>query len=293
MSKAIVIKVGGSFFTDLMSSSDSQKNRYSPENNAENATGPGVLLHAIAHLQAKGQPVVLVHGGGEQVLKRLADLGIESTRINGLRMTPDAHMPIVCGVLAGELNKQLVATAAQYAVNAVGISLADGQLAQCHEISPELGAVGEPIAHKPDLLKALFSANIVPIVASIGKDSQGRLYNVNADHAAICIAELLDTELFFFADVGGVLDANKQVITEICQNSFEQLVAQKVITDGMIIKVEAALQAATKIQQPVTIASWEHSYRLLVEHQQHGTQAMPNAPLCLKKHDEKDAPSHV
>ena len=259
MKKPIVIKVGGSFFTELK----------------RNGAGPTLLFKTLAILQKQKQPVVLVHGGGEQVQLRLTDLGFSSLRKNGLRVSPDAQMPIVCSVLAGELNKQLVANAAQYSINAVGICLADGDIAICHEKSPDLGAVGEPAPYKSDLLNALFSVNMLPIVASIGKDTKGRLYNVNADHAAICIAELLNTQLYFLADVHGVLDENKHLIHQLNKQGFESMVDKGVITDGMIIKVEAALQAAKQIQHPVTIASWENSYALLVEHQQCGTQIMP------------------
>jgi acetylglutamate kinase len=204
---------------------------------------------------------------------------MQSERKNGLRVTPDAHMPIVCSVLAGELNKQLVATAAKYDINAVGISLADGGLADCHAMSAELGAVGVPKANSPDLLNALFNVNLLPIIASVGKDNNGRLYNVNADHAAICLAELLQTKLYFFADVPGVLDANKHLINTISKKEFDALVNDEVITDGMIVKVEAALQAANQIQQPVTIASWDDSYSLLVDKKPCGTQILPEVIL--------------
>ena len=260
-SNIIVIKVGGSFFTELASNSNN---------------GASTLLATIAKLQQAKQPVVLVHGGGEQVLERLAALNITSTRKDGLRVTPDSHMPIVTSVLAGELNKQLVATSAKYGINAVGISLADGNIAQCHEHAANIGAVGVPSPSDASLLNALLNANMVPIVASIGKDNTGRLYNVNADHAAICIAELLNTNLYFFADVPGVLDANKQLIEEISVTLSEQLIAAKVITDGMVIKVKAAQSAAKAINKPVVIASWDNAQAVLIEHRMIGTQVLPS-----------------
>lgn len=275
MTAPIVIKVGGSFFTELQTRDQDPATNLEGKNIKEANNGPMQLLNTLATLQAHKQAVVLVHGGGEQVLKRLEAFGMRSIRKNGLRMTPHEHMPLVCGVLAGELNKQLVATAAKYDVNAVGISLADSNLANCHAKSADLGVVGEPIAESPELLNALFTANIIPIVASIGKDKKGQLYNVNADHAAICLAGLLKTKLYFFADVPGVLDEKKQVIAEICKGDFDLLVDKGVITDGMVVKVEAALHAANQIQYPVTIASWENSYALLVKQEQCGTQILP------------------
>ena len=288
--KPIIIKVGGRFFNELQnallaqnSSNDVAEtpNELTKVNTSDN--GVAQLLKTLATLQSKGQHIVLVHGGGEQVLARLNDLNLQSTRIDGLRVTPDEHMPIVSGVLAGELNKSLVAAAANFNISAVGISLADGNLANCKAKSLELGAVGEPTGVSSNLLDALFNANIIPIVASIGKDTTGRLYNVNADHAAICLAQLLQTELYFFADVPGVLDANKQIITEINEIDFNHYVQQKVITDGMIVKVEAALNAANEIKQAVTIASWHNSHALLIEKQPIGTQILPTLMTSSNK----------
>jgi len=265
----IVIKVGGSFFTELAQQDDANSTA------ASTHTGAKALLATIAKLQQEKKPVVIIHGGGEQVLTRLGALGIKSIRKDGLRVTPDTDMPIVCSVLAGELNKKLVATCATYGINAVGISLADGNIAECKEHPAGLGAVGVPTATDPSLLNALINANMVTIIASVGKDYHGRLYNVNADHAAICVAELLKTKLYFFADVKGVLDANKQLIPELSIALSEQLIAEKVITDGMVVKVEAAQEAAKAIQNPVVIASWDNAEAILLGHQACGTQILP------------------
>lgn len=259
----IVLKIGGSFFATLETSK-----------NAKNA-----LLKAISTLQANQQSVIIVHGGGEQVLKRLNDLGITSIRKEGLRVTPDAHMPIVASVLAGELNKLLVAECAKYNINAAGISLADGNIAVCHEHPADIGAVGVPTAKSADLLNALLQAKTVPIVATIGKDNSGRLYNVNADHAAICIAKLLSTKLYFFADVSGVLDENKQLIPKLESTVSKSLIAQGIITDGMAVKVTAAQFAANEIQQSVTIASWDDASKILIEHTVCGTEILPDTKI--------------
>ncbi|MFT6269348.1 MAG: acetylglutamate kinase [Alphaproteobacteria bacterium] len=255
----VVIKIGGGFFSSL----------------SENQTTTNTLLSTISALQAHNRSVMLVHGGGEQVLKRLNDLNIASTRKEGLRITPDEHMPIVTGVLAGELNKQLVGECAKYAINAVGISLADGDIAICSQHPANIGAVGVPTAQNATLLKLLIQANMVPIIASIGKDENGRLYNVNADHAAICVAQLLQTKLYFFADVSGVLDASKQLIPALSANQSEQLIAQGVITDGMAVKVKAAQFAANEIGQSVTIGSWDDASKILIENAVCGTEILP------------------
>lgn len=256
----IVLKIGGSFFTTLETSVCTRN----------------ALLETIGILQAKHQSVVIIHGGGEQVLKRLNDLGIASVRKNGLRVTPDEHMPVVTSVLAGELNKMLVAECAKYKINAVGISLADGNIATCEEHPQDIGAVGVPTAKSANLLNALLQIGSVPIIASIGKDDNGRLYNVNADHAAICIAKLLNTKLYFFADVKGVLDQNKQLIPSLSTTLSKSLISEGVITDGMAVKVEAAQFAANEIQESVTIGSWDDASKILIEHEVCGTEILPN-----------------
>lgn len=265
--QTIVIKVGGSFFNSLQSASEARK----LDSKAQHP-----LLATIAKLQAKKINVVLVHGGGEQVQSRLKALNMQSVRKNGLRVTPDSHMPIVTGVLAGELNKQLVTQCCVNNINAVGISLADGDLAECKPHPADIGAVGEPQAKDPKLLYALTSLNIVPIVASVGKDKLGRLYNINADHAAICIAKLLNTKLYFFADVPGVLNDKKQLITHLDAHTCMQLINDKIITDGMIVKVKAAQHAANEIKQSVIIASWDNAQALLLDNQISGTEVLPD-----------------
>jgi acetylglutamate kinase len=255
----IVIKIGGSFFSSL----------------AKNQTSANTLLSTIRQLRANNRSVVLVHGGGEQVLKRLNELNITSIRKSGLRVTPDEHMPIITGVLAGELNKQLVGECAKYAINAVGICLADGDIANCTQHPDNIGAVGVPKAKNARLINAIIEANMMPIVASIGKDEQGRLYNVNADHAAICIAQLLHTKLYFFADVSGVLDNNKQLISKLSPVLSEQLIDQGVITDGMVVKVKAAQYAANQIDQNVTIGNWEDASKILIDNAAYGTEILP------------------
>ena len=259
-SSAIVIKIGGSFFSLLETNVEASK----------------ALLQTIAHLQANNKSVVIIHGGGDQVLKRLNALGFSSVRKEGLRVTPDTHMPIVTSVLAGELNKQLVAECAKYNINAVGISLADGNMTTCHEHPAGIGAVGVPTAKSAKLLHALLEANMVPIVASVGKDDNGRLYNVNADHAAICVAKLLNTELYFFADVSGVLDENKQLIPKLNSKLSKPLVTKGIIKDGMAVKVEAAQFAANEIKQSVMICSWDDASKILLEHKICGTEIQPD-----------------
>jgi len=257
----MVIKVGGRFFNELI----------------EQAEHKHPLLHALDALNLQGKHIVLVHGGGDQVQSQLNALGLKSIKANGLRVTPFDHMPVVSGVLSGFLNKTLVAHSAAVGMSAVGITLADGGIALCKQVSAELGAVGAPIAREPALLKQLLSANMLPIVASIGSDAQGNLYNINADHAATCIAQLLNAKLYLLSDVKGVLDQQGKKLDALSSQQAQQMIAAKIITDGMVVKVNAAQDAADILEAPVTIGSWNDIEGLIDLRRPFGTQIHPHS----------------
>ena len=207
-------------------------------------------------LEQQHRPLVLVHGGGCLVDDLLKGLGLKSTKKNGLRVTPFDQIPYVVGALAGTANKQMMAEAIAQGLNPVGLSLADGGLCEVTQLDPELGAVGDCKPKNPALLKALLAQDFLPVISSIGITAQGQLMNVNADQAAIALAELLDADLLMLSDVVGILDANKQLIPELDPAKTEQLIADGVITDGMAVKVKAALQVSAAIQKPIVVASW-------------------------------------
>ncbi|MFC4700933.1 acetylglutamate kinase [Glaciecola siphonariae] len=255
----LVIKVGGRFFDELLEQSEHKH----------------PLLHAIKQLQTSGARVVLVHGGGDQVQAQLKALNLQSDKINGLRVTPLHHMPVVAGVLSGYLNKTLVAQAGGLGLSGVGLSLADGDMTRCTPISEALGAVGEPHPNSAVLLNALLAQGMLPIVASIGADDSGQLYNVNADHGAICVAQLLDAQLYLLSDVSGVLDASRQKLPHLSAQTAQQLIVDGVITDGMMVKVRAAQEAADALQQAVTIGSWNDVAALSTGNNSFGTQILP------------------
>jgi acetylglutamate kinase len=213
------------------------------------------LLAGIAELMPLRQ-VILVHGGGPLVETVLAGMGLTSTKIDGLRVSPDDHMPYVCGALAGSANKTLCALAVANHITPVGISLLDGDIVKCELFNEKYGAVGVPQGHNPALLNALYASNMLPIISSIGCNQAGRLLNINADQAATAVAQLVQGDLLLLSNVPGVLDADKQLIAQLDNNSTEFYAQTGVITDGMLVKVKAALLAATTLQRPVTIASW-------------------------------------
>ena len=158
--------------------------------------------------QTENTPVVLVHGGGCVVDDMLAQAGFTSEKKNGLRVTPNEQMPIISGALAGNVNKQIVATASQVGLNAVGLSLADGNMVSCTLNPNGLGAVGIPKAQHSKLLDSLLKADFLPVVSSIGmlaanEQQAGELVNVNADDAAVVICQLLNAQLLLLTDVNG------------------------------------------------------------------------------------------
>jgi acetylglutamate kinase len=256
MSNTLVIKVGGAFMQ------------------AEDAAL--ALLKTISELQ-KSYIVVLVHGGGAMVEELLSALNFTSQKIDGLRVTPNEHMPYITGALAGTANKQLCGLAIKAGISPVGLSLLDGKMCKATVMREELGAVGSVEVGDATLLKALAATDMLPIISSIGADSEGNLLNVNADQAATVIAQLLDAQLLLLSDVPGVLDANKNLISQLDSEQIDTLIAQNVIRDGMIVKVQAALDAANSLGRSVTIASWKESEKLLglLQHQAIGSKISP------------------
>ncbi|MFT2092066.1 acetylglutamate kinase [Paraglaciecola sp. 2405UD69-4] len=235
------------------------------------------LLNTISKLQSSYQ-VVLVHGGGTMVEELLSALSLTSQKIDGLRVTPKEHMPYITGALAGTANKQLCGLAIRAGITPVGLSLADGNMCNTTVLREELGSVGTVEASQSTLLDALADTGMLPIISSIGADTSGNLLNVNADQAATVIAQLLNAQLLLLSDVPGVLDAEKSLIEQLDQEKIEQLIEENVIRDGMIVKVQAALTAATSLGRSVTIASWKNSEKLLglLQQQAIGSKISPS-----------------
>lgn len=258
--KRIVIKVGGAFLDDL--------------------TLAIPLMETISTLNRSFQ-IVLVHGGGNAVEKLLAELGQTSEKLDGLRVTPASQIDYIVGALSGTVNKKLCALAKQNGLLPTGVSLADGDIAQCQQISNQLGCVGRVLKGGENLINALLNNGYFPIISSIGANEDsvqtgGQLLNVNADQAATAIAKALNCELFLLSDVPGVLDAQKNLIPSLDSDSLDKLIAQGVIRDGMMVKVKAALDAANEIGLAVTIASWRDPSELFMGSKT-GTKITPAA----------------
>nr|WP_175413735.1 acetylglutamate kinase [Brenneria rubrifaciens] len=208
------------------------------------------------------RPLLIVHGGGCLVDDLMKKLSLPVVKKNGLRVTPADQIDVITGALAGSANKTLLSWAKKHAINAVGLCLADGGSTSVTQLDEALGFVGKAEAGSPVLLNMLLSAGYLPVVSSIGITEQGDLMNVNADQAATALAATLGADLILLSDVSGILDGKGQRIAEMTAQKAEQLIAQGIITDGMIVKVNAALDAARALGRPVDIASWRHAEQL-------------------------------
>ena len=202
------------------------------------------LAGQIATAARDSHQVVVVHGGGKQMTRYLAERGIESRFVNGLRVTTPETMDAVVKVLAGTVNHELVAALTKIGARAVGLSGVDSALATAEQMDPALGAVGRVVNSNPALLRLLTANGYIPVVACLAGDAEGRMYNVNADQMAVaCAAGFQVDQLVFLTDVDGVLDASKQLCPQLTAADCDRLIGEGVATGGMQAKLNAATSA--------------------------------------------------
>ncbi|AXW86593.1 acetylglutamate kinase [Lonsdalea britannica] len=216
----------------------------------------------VEYRQQHQRPLVIVHGGGCLVDDLMKKLSLPVVKKQGLRVTPADQIDIITGALAGSANKTLLSWAVKHGIQSVGLCLADGGSTVVTRLDEALGHVGKADAGSPALLTTLLGAGYLPVISSIGITAEGELMNVNADQAATALAQTLGADLILLSDVSGILDGKGQRIEEMTAEKAETLVAQGIITDGMVVKVNAALDAARALGRPVDIASWRHAEQL-------------------------------
>ena len=233
----------------------------------------------IALLDQVGARPVVVHGGGPQIGEMLKKLQIESDFIDGLRVTDEATISVVEMVLAGGINKALVAAIARAGGRAVGISGKDGGLITARKLMAtaktegsaieeaiDLGFVGEPAHVDTSVLEALNAADLIPVVAPVGCDAGGETYNINADTAAGAVAAALGaTRMLMLTDVTGVLDKDGELITELTVSQAEALIRDGTVSGGMIPKVETCINAVLGGAEAAVIMDGRAPHALLVE----------------------------
>ena len=222
----------------------------------------------IALLQSAGITPVVVHGGGPQVTHMSARLGIETTFVDGLRVTDAETLDVATMVLAGKLNKEVVGSLVSGGVPAVGLSGIDGGLLLARrQVAPDLGFVGEVVHVNADVLRTLAERRFVPVVASIAVDDTGQAYNVNADVVAAELAiELGAEKLVFINDVPGLIGPTGDLLSELSAQQCLDLLAQGgVVEGGMIPKLESAVDALRAGVKRVHLVDGRVEHSLVLE----------------------------
>jgi acetylglutamate kinase len=200
----------------------------------------------VSLIQSAGITPVIVHGGGPQVTQVSERMGIETTFVDGIRVTDAATLDVATMVLAGKLNTDVVASLVANGVSAVGLSGVDGGLLLAQRrVAPELGFVGEVVHVHATLVETLTQRRFVPVVASIAMDVSGQAYNVNADVVAGELAVALGAEkLVFVNDVPGLIGPSGDLLSELSVTQCQDLLATTgVVAGGMIPKLESAVRA--------------------------------------------------
>ena len=235
--------------------------------------------HDVALLKLVGVNPVVVHGGGPQINTMLDRLGIQSSFVDGLRITDAAMVEIIEMVLSGSVNKQVAALINQAGALAVGISGKDGNMIRARRLTRtvrdpdshieralDLGFVGEPAQVDTRVLYALSGSGVIPVIAPVGIGDDGQTYNINADTAAGAVAGALNaTRLLMLTDVPGVLDENRQLIPELSAEEARRGIASGMISGGMIPKVETCLHAVQSGARAAVILDGRVPHACLLE----------------------------
>jgi len=251
--KTIVIKYGGSAMIDPA---------------IRRLTAEDVVL-----MKYVGLNPVVVHGGGPRITEALAKQNVESKFHNGLRITDAATAEIVEMVLSGAVNKDMVTLINQAGGDAVGLSGKDGNLLHARKIQTkddvDMGQVGEIVSVHFKSIKVLCGADLIPVIAPIATDTEGRTWNVNADTAAGEIAAALTAEkLIFLTDTPGLLremDNEDTLIRQVRFQEVEKLTERGVIAGGMIPKINACHKALDYGVRKTHIIDGRVPHALLVE----------------------------
>ncbi len=246
-----------------------------------NAMGDDAEMAAFARdivlMRQVGVNPVVVHGGGPMINDMLKRLNIESKFVRGKRVTDQATVEVVEMVLTGLVNKRIVQAIMDEGGRAVGLSGKDDDLMVCEPDDPELGFVGRPIEMNVQVLRDLFAAGIIPVVAPVATGTEvTETYNVNGDTAAGAIAGALKADrLLLLTDVQGVKGPDGEVVTELSPDDVRKMTSEGVIAGGMIPKTETALKAIEEGVRAVVIIDGRVANACLLElFTEHGSGSM-------------------
>ncbi len=256
--RTVVVKYGGNAMVD--------------ENLKQSFARDIVLMKLV------GINPIIVHGGGPQIGSLLEKLNIESSFVDGLRVTDDQTMDVVEMVLGGLVNKEIVSLLNKNQGKAVGVSGKDGNLIRARklrikrkgdhidDLGLDIGQVGEVASINTEILDLMINSDFIPVIAPIGTDESGASYNINADSVAGEVASVLGAEkLILLTNIAGVQDKDGKILTGLSTKQVDTLIADKVIQGGMLPKVECALNAVKKGVQSATIVDGRVEHAVLLE----------------------------
>lgn len=252
--KLIVVKYGGNAMTDPVLESS--------------------FARDIVLLKTVGIHPVVVHGGGPQVDNLMSELGRESDRIDGMRVTDKATMDVVEMVLGGSVNKSIVNLINKHGGQAIGLTGKDANLIKATKLiindkdgTPiDLGFVGQVAHVNTGVINMLIQGDFIPVIAPLGVDEHGETYNINADLVASRVAECLSAErLLLLTNIKGVLDKDGNVLTSLSPTDVDNLIADGTISGGMIPKIAGALDAVKAGLRSATIVDGRVPHACLLE----------------------------
>lgn len=198
----------------------------------------------IVLMKSVGINVVVVHGGGPQIEKILADLNIKSEFVNGMRKTCVDTMPVVEMVLGGKVNKEIVGNIQQAGGCGIGLTGKDSGMIIAKQMDKNLGFVGEVEKINTHAINLLIKEDFIPVIAPIGVGKNGESYNINADLVASSIAQALGAEkLILLTNTKGLLDKNDNLLTGLNNKKVQELIEDGTIYGGMLPKINCALSA--------------------------------------------------
>ena len=233
----------------------------------------------IVLLKAVGINPVVVHGGGPQIGAMLKKLGVESSFVDGLRVTDKVTAEVAEMVLSGAINKELVGWITKAGGKAIGISGKDGGLVTARKVTRtvkdpgsqieqvvDLGFVGEPELVDTTILRSASEAGTTPIIPPIGRRADGHTYNINADTMAGAVAAALGAaRLFLLTDVAGVLDGEGKLLNALTPADISRLRTEGVLTGGMIPKLETCVQAVEAGCEAAVVLDGRVPHAMLLE----------------------------
>ena len=256
--KLIVVKYGGNAMTDPALESS--------------------FARDIVLLKTVGMHPVVVHGGGPQVDNLLKELGRQSDRIDGMRVTDKSTMDIVEMVLGGSVNKSIVSLINKHGGRAIGLTGKDANLILAKKLMMEkigadgvavpvdLGFVGDVVSVNKDVINMLIASDFIPVIAPLGVDSEGNTYNINADLVAGKVAEFLQAEkLMLLTNIKGVLGRDGEVVTGLTPKKVDSLIEDGIISGGMIPKIQCALDAVRSGVKSAVIVDGRVPHATLLE----------------------------